>query len=536
MRRQAITRCRPRRRWFAVAGFLLSIALAPTAAAAEIHERKALLDAALATVTVDEIRGHVGLLADDTLEGREAGKRGGRAAARYIEVQLANAGLPPAGDNGGYLQRFNPGYQNLLGKVPGTDPKLRDEYILIGAHYDHVGYGTWKNSNGPVGYIHNGADDNASGVATMLELVDALTRTHWQPRRSILIAFWDGEEIDLLGSRHWVRQPTVPLANVKLAINVDMIGRLREGRLEVGGTRTGAGLRQLLSSSSLPEGLRLDFTWEYKENSDHWPLFEAGVPSLIVHTGLHDDYHTPRDDFEKVNLAGIRTGTTYLLETVCRLADAESLPTFRPASRSENVSLQRARQAPLPPAAGRLGIFWSPVKNSDADAAVVIQVDRVIIGSPAAKAGVVVGDQITAVNGREIHEPALLPAAVLRAENEIELTVLRNGDTQALVVTLDGAPVELGISWREDDAEPGAVFVTRVIPYSPAARAGLAVHDRIYALDGEPFADGNGLLHGIQRRLAENAESMRLEIETAGSVRTVDVNMRLPGGDQDQSL
>jgi S1-C subfamily serine protease len=291
-----------------------------------------------------------------------------------------------------------------------------------------------------------------------------------------------------------------------------------------------------LSSTSLPEGLRLDFTWEFKENSDHWPLFEAGVPSLIVHTGLHDDYHTPRDDFEKVNLAGIRSGTTYLLETVCRLADAESLPTFRSASRSENVSLQRARQAPLPPAPGRLGILWSPVKNTDADEAKVIQVDQVVIGSPAAKAGVVVGDHITAVDGREISDAALLPAAVLRAEKDIELTIVRHGGTQELVVPLDGAPVELGISWREDDAEPGVVFVTRVIPYSPAARAGLAVHDRIYALDGELFADGNGLLQGIQRLLAENAESMRLEVETAGSVRTVDVDMRLPGGDQDQSL
>jgi C-terminal processing protease CtpA/Prc len=101
---------------------------------------------------------------------------------------------------------------------------------------------------------------------------------------------------------------------------------------------------------------------------------------------------------------------------------------------------------------------------------------------------------------------------------------------------LEGGPVELGISWREDDAEPGAVFVTRVAPYSPAARAGLAVHDRIYALDGEPFADGNALLEGIQRLLVANADSMCLEIETAGSIRTVDIDMRLPGADRDHSL
>ena len=98
----------------------------------------------------------------------------------------------------------------------------------------------------------------------------------------------------------------------------------------------------------------LDFSWEYKENSDHWPLFVAGVPSLMLHTGLHDDYHTPRDDIEKLNVAGIRLASAYLLETVCRLADADALPAFRPASRSENPSTAaRARSAA---AAGRAAV------------------------------------------------------------------------------------------------------------------------------------------------------------------------------------
>jgi C-terminal processing protease CtpA/Prc len=218
------------------------------------------------------------------------------------------------------------------------------------------------------------------------------------------------------------------------------------------------------------------------------------------------------------------------------LADVEALPTFRPAARSENLSLQKARQAPLPPAPGRLGILWTPVKRTSDHEPAAVNVDRVVIGSPAAKAGIVVGDQIIAVDGQETTDPLLLPAAVLRAEKEITLTVVRQGQSQELVVPLDGVPVELGISWREDDAEPGAVFITRVIPYSPAARAGLAVHDRIYALAGEPFADGEALLEGIQQLLAESAESIQLEVETAGGIRTVDVDMRLPAADQDQSL
>lgn len=519
-----------RRRGLALA---LAAWLAPSAAPAGAHDHSALLDAAIATVTTEELREHAVVLADDTLEGREAGKRGGQAAARYVELQMKKGGLAPGGDNGAYVQRFAPNFQNLLGTLPGVDPQLKNEWVLVGAHYDHVGYGTWKNSNGPVGYIHNGADDNASGVATLLELIDALSRTHWQPRRSIMFAFWDGEEIDLLGSRHWVRRPTVPLADVRLAVNIDMIGRLREGRLEIGGTRTAPGLRQLLSSERLPADMRLDFTWEYKENSDHWPLFQAGVPSLIVHTGLHDDYHTPRDDVQKLNVPGMRSGAAYLLETVCRLADAESLPQFRPASRSENPEVQKVRQAPLPPAPTRLGLTWTPAEDPLQPA---VKVASVTVGAAAEKAGVKSGDLITAIDGAAIANHSLLPAAVLRAEGEVTLTLVRDGAEQEIVVPLDGAPTSLGVSWREDDAEPGAVFITRVVPYSPAARAGLAVYDRIYSLQGEPFDDGAALLARVGELLAEAPDSLQLDVETAGRVRTVTVDLRLPTTAGDATL
>ncbi len=494
---------------------------------ADGYDRAAQLEAAVATITVDELREHTGLLADDTLEGREAGKRGGIAAARYIENQLKAAGLQPAGDNGGYLQRFNPGYQNVIAMLPGTDPALRGEHILIGAHYDHVGYGTWRNSNGPTGYIHNGADDNASGVAALLELVDALHRTQWQPRRSILIAFWDGEEINLLGSRHWVRQPTVPLESVRLAVNVDMVGRMCEGRLEVGGAHTGAGLRQLLSTPSLPADMWIDFSWEYKENSDHWPLFLAGVPSILMHTGLHDDYHTPRDDVEKLNLPGIRLASAYILETVCRAADAETLPAFRPASRTENESTPRQRQAALPPAEPRLGLTWDWADEEVAGPRMTIA--TIARGSAAEAAGLQVGDRIVAVDGMAINDEVHLPAAVLQAPETLTLAIAR-GDAEPVdvVVTLTGEPTKLGLSWREDNAEPGAVFITRVVPYSPAARAGMKVRDRIYSVSGEPFATSDALLARVQELLAADSAQLQFEVETAGRIRSVNVDLRLP--------
>jgi hypothetical protein len=398
-----------------------------------------------------------------------------------------------------------------------------------------VGYGTWRNSNGPTGYIHNGADDNASGVAALLEIVDALHRTHWQPRRTIIIAFWDGEEINLLGSRHWVRHPTVPLANVRLAMNLDMVGRMREGRLEAGGTRTAAGLRQLLSSHQLPTEMWLDFSWEFKENSDHWPFFEAQIPSLIFHTGLHDEYHTPRDDVERLNLEGIRIASAYVLETVCRTADTDELPTFRAASRSETPSLQRVRHAPLAPAEPRLGLTWQWDLTGDAPA---LRVDRITPGSAAAAAGLQRGDVIAAIDGAPVDSEFLLAAMVLRAESQLTLSVVRGAEPATdVVVALRGAPTQLGLSWREDDAEPGAVFITRVVPHSPAARAGLRVHDRIYSLDGATFADSDDLLARIAEQLEANAASLDLEVETAGRRHAVHVDLRLPTPDDgDASL
>ena len=504
----------------------LVVAASRSIAHADDYGRAALLDAAIATITPQELRDHAGFLADDTLEGREAGKRGGRTTAQYLERQLKAAGMTPGGDNGGYLQRFSPNYQNVLAVLPGTDPQLQGEYILLGAHYDHVGYGTWRNSNGPTGYIHNGADDNASGVSALLEIVDAWRRTQWQPRRSIIIAFWDGEEINLLGSRHWVKRPTVPLESVRLAVNIDMLGRLREGRLEVGGTRTAPGLRRMLSSDHLPADMWLDFSWEYKENSDHWPLFMAGVPSLLFHTGLHDDYHTPRDDIEKLNIPGIRLAAAYVLQAVSLAADAEDLPKFRPASRSENPSVQKAKEAPLPPPAPRLGLTWLWTGTGEEH---VLRVDELTPGGAAETAGIRLGDFVVAIDGTPLANEFQLAATVLRAEKEVTLSVVRDGEAPIPVtVALAGTPTQLGLSWREDDAEPGAVFITRVVPHSPAARAGLKLYDRIYALEGEPFASGDALLERVRELLATEPAALQFEVETAGHIRTVGVDMELP--------
>src|SRR5262245_28913751 len=228
---------------------------------------------AAASITTEELKGHVDVLADDTFEGREAGSRGGHAAARYVLQAFERHGATPAGESGSYFQSFHGASRNILGLVEGSDPRLKDEVIVIGAHYDHVGYGRSNNSFGPLGYIHNGADDNASGVAGMLEVLEAVKRLPIAPRRSMLFAAWDSEEGGLNGSRYWVSRPTVSLARVVLAINLDMIGRMRNGRLEILGSRTAPGLRRLASEANSESPTAMVFDWKLKADSDHWSFY-----------------------------------------------------------------------------------------------------------------------------------------------------------------------------------------------------------------------------------------------------------------------
>ena len=166
--------------------------------------------------------------------------------------------------------------------------------IVVGAHYDHIGYGG-RLSLGTPGYIHPGADDNASGSSAVLELAKAMTMLSPAPKRSILFAAWDAEEKGLLGSKYWVAHPTVPLDRVVAAMNLDMVGRLRDGHLIVLWLAQRLRLAATGEPSEPVAGLRLDFSWTIKPNADYYPFFEHDIPVLMFHTGLHDDYHRPSD-------------------------------------------------------------------------------------------------------------------------------------------------------------------------------------------------------------------------------------------------
>ncbi len=411
-----------------------------------------LYTAAMESISTYELYHYVEVLADDVYEGREAGSRGGHAAAQYLLQQLRPYHMTPAGTSGDYVQTFNDDCRNILLLQPGDDAQLENEIVVVGAHYDHVGYGNSHNSFGPIGKIHNGADDNASGTSVLLETIEAFAKSGLKTRRSILFAFWDAEERGLVGSRYWLSHPTLPLERVKFDITLDMVGRLRNERLYLLGSRSGYGMRRLLSDP-VDDPLWLDFSWDLSANSDHWPFLDHHIPIALLHTGLHSDYHRPTDDVEKINRQGMREVCRYLLATVVKVANEDRLPRFRDAVRRETEIMRRTMEEPLPQAT--LG-NW----------------------------------------------PANQPTP------------------------------RLGISWRDDDAEPGSVFLVRVIERTPAAEAGLAVGDRIDELEGRTFADAAAFQNEIRSLLDSAQPEINMLIERHGHMRSLAVKMPSPNRGQ----
>jgi len=475
-----------------------------------------LLEATARTVTAESIRRHIEFLASDTLEGREGGTQGGYAAAAYLVDQLQRSGIKAAAD-GDYYQYFSPNFRNIVAALPGSDPVLKDEYVLVGAHYDHVGYGAPGNSRGPIGVIHNGADDNASGAAGVLEVARALAQLKPGLKRSVLVVFWDAEEKGLLGSKHFVQSPVIPLAKIKLHFNADMIGRLRPGSLEVSGWRTAPGLRQFLAVQNL-DRLDLDLTLAYRPDSDHWPLFERGVPSVMLHTGRHDDYHRPSDDPPAINLSGAEQVSRYLFRVLVAAGNADSLPTFRRESLNEGGTLEDALRrlaiSSRPPS--RLGVGFD-VKLSEQR---IVKVTRVEADSPAATAGVQPGDEILALGGRAVKDVADFRTLVAITPNQTQATLRRGDEERTVALELRGEPMRLGLLWHLSDVEPDVAVVSAVVAGSPAESAGLKPGHRILKAEGAPVRDAAA----FRKLLAEGSEPVTLDVEFNGRIE----QMRLP--------
>ena len=481
---------------------------------------------ATSSIRSGELQHHVDVLADDSFEGRESGKRGGYAAAGYLVDLLRKYGTQPAGENEGYYQVFGRGFRNILGVIPGVGETVGNEVVIIGAHYDHVGYGSSRNSFGPTGLIHNGADDNASGVSGLLEIIQAIHQSGLQPQRTLLFCFWDGEEKGLLGSKHWVRRPTVDFERVVFAFNLDMIGQLR-GAVEIHGTRTATGLRRLVSRANKETKLKLNFDWQLKSNSDHYSFYTRGVPVLMFHTGLHGKYHRPTDDADTLNAPGMELVGRLALATLWRVAQSRESVSFRRASTSETLRDKKRLHSPHPPLPPRLGIGWP----DDFDLHDGVIVARVRKGSAASRVGIQVGDRLLKLNGQLIVSLPRFQLELHAAREPVVLDVVRpNSDGPfKLSVSLDGSPSRIGFSWRTDSADGQAMVITRVTAGSAAAAAGVQVGDHAYQLNGEPILSSEWFLD----RLIHDQGPFRLQLDRDGIWRELTIEPLAPLFDSD---
>lgn len=512
--------------FFCIAAFLACMPLASTVAQDDVVAPVTTLATSDSTshttaqFDFDALRSHTETLADDAFEGREAGQPGGRAAGVYIVKALQDSGLPASGVDGTFFQPFGRGYRNILATIPGTAPDLKEEFVVLSAHYDHVGRGNKNNSNGGIGAIHNGADDNASGVAAVLEIAKRLASRESSDarlRRSVLVVFWDAEEKGLLGSKHWLANPTLPLEKIRYVVNVDMIGRLRE-ELLLYGTRTMPDLRLQWSRANQDTKLRIAFPWEVINNSDHYAFFEQKFPVTMVHTGLHDDYHRFSDDAHRLDVEGIARIAQVIFELVSNVANQDDLPPFREASLLEHTGAEKYYERPYRQQQRRLGLTVEPRVTVAGDG---LHIKTVWDGSPASRAGLRPGGQLLKAGGAEVRTAAELRRRIARAAGGISLEYSEDGEMKTLNVQLEGTPQRIGLSWRTNDAEPSSVTVSGILPGSPAEASGLQRLDRILEIAGNAVTSSDqfreqvvGSEGVVELRVERNGRLLSLQLQT----------------------
>lgn len=324
------------------------------------------------------IEEHVRYLASDALDGRLTGTDGERLAGDYIAGQFRRAGIEPEFQE--FVVHGGKG-RNVVGVVKGG----LDEAVVVGAHYDHLGSGRSG--------IYHGADDNASGVAAILEVAGRFAKR--PARRAVVFVAFSGEEKlmglpgGLLGSRHYVSRPAVPLEKTVAMINLDMVGRLGE-KLTVFGTDSGDKFKEYLAGSPL----RIAYPPDPVGPSDHTSFYMKGIPAVHFFTGSHADYHKPGDTADKINYAGLGR-IADLVETVARrVADAPERMKFQKVE----MSVAAAPDQPAPRGA-------TPYFGSMPDYAWEgkgVRLSGVAPGSPAEKAGLKEGDVILKFNGQDI--------------------------------------------------------------------------------------------------------------------------------------
>jgi Zn-dependent M28 family amino/carboxypeptidase len=328
---------------------------------------------------------------------------------------------------------------NVVGVLRGTDPVLKNEAIVIGAHYDHLGHGGAGSLDVNSHEIHHGADDNASGTAAIIELARMFAAKHDNKRTLIFVAF-SGEEEGLFGSSWYVDHPVFPLDKTVAMVNLDMVGRLKDKKLTIGGMGTASEWKPLiekinkellepLDSSLLPNDFRFQpFELQLSDDgfgpSDHSSFYGKKVPVLFFFTGTHNDYHKPTDTADKINYSGERNITDMIRNVVEKVDGNPVRPTYAVAK----TTMQGGRSG--------FNISLGTIPNyADSDTGLLL--DGVRDGSPAAKAGVKAGDRVVKLAGHDVRNVMDYTYVLgeMKPDQEYEIVVVRGTETLTMKIT-----------------------------------------------------------------------------------------------------
>ncbi|NPV10865.1 MAG: M28 family peptidase [Ignavibacteria bacterium] len=318
--------------------------------------------------------------------------------------------------------------RNVIAFLEGNDPQLKNEIVVIGAHYDHLGMGgrgSLASSKEP--QVHNGADDNASGTSGVLELAEYFSARKNQLKRSLLFILFSGEELGLLGSKHFVDNPTVPINQIVAMINMDMIGRLNENRLTVYGTGTSPKWKPLLNKLNSDSSFKFNFIDGGFGPSDHSSFYSKNIPVLFFFTGTHQDYHKPSDDVDKINFAGMEKVLKLVSGVV---TDLVSNPEKIEFTKVQGEAPQQGRRMNIRVYVGTIPDYSEQVEG--------FKIAGVNDGSPAEKAGLKAGDIIIKFGDKPVKNiyDYMYAMQGYKPGDKVDVVVLRNGQEVKVVIEL----------------------------------------------------------------------------------------------------
>jgi aminopeptidase YwaD len=314
---------------------------------------------------------------------------------------------------------------NVLAWLPGQI----DEYVIIGAHYDHLGRGNLDSlAPSQIGQIHPGADDNASGTAGVLELARLLAPERGKLKRSILFMDFAGEELGLLGSAEWVKEPTRPLAKAVAMINMDMIGRIKDDKVYIGGVGTGSTFKTVLDQAQKEAPFKIEYSAGGYSSSDHTSFVTKKIPVLFFFSGLHSDYHKPSDTWDKINGASAARLLDMVESVAVQLANTDQPPAFQVV----------AEEKPLGGGGGGYGPYFGSVPDFG-QVENGVKFSDVRPNSPAAKAGLKAGDILVQFGDKPIKNLYDFTDALRRSKvgDVVDVKVLRNGQPVTASVKLE---------------------------------------------------------------------------------------------------